>query len=135
MKLEQTVGTLPAATTDIAGEIRRLGQMESSRQSAGGDSGVAANSISRTIQHLLTTSLGEIDQVIIELTQLRGHVEDEAKRVHGELVGYTQTTQVALQAALTSAEAITQSLAQLKCARSEIDSQPNGGTLDQFEER
>ena len=118
MKPEQAVDTLPAATTDIAGEIGKLGGMESSRQSADEDGEVTAYSISRTIQHLLTTSIGEIDQVIVELTQLRDYVEDEANRVHGEVVGYTRTTHVALQAALTSAEAIAQSLVQLKCARS-----------------
>ena len=118
MKPEQAVDTPPAATTEIAGEIGKLGGMESSCQSADEDGEVTAYSISRTIQHLLTTSIGEIDQVIVELTQLRDHVEDEAKRVHGEIVGYTRTTHVALQAALTSAEAIAQSLVQLKCARS-----------------
>jgi len=132
MSPEQAVDKLPTAHADIAGELRKLARMSLSQQSADKDTEVGTGSTFGDLEHLVATSVGEIDQVIIELTWLRDHVQNEASRVGSEVAGYTQMTQVVLQVALRSAEAITQSLPQLRSARSE---QLNSVTLDDVEEQ
>jgi hypothetical protein len=130
MSPEQAVDEVATVNADIAGELQKLARMRSSRQSEDKDGEVAAGSTFGIFQHVIDMSLGAIDQVIVELTQIRDHLQKETNRVHGELAGYTQMTQVALQVALKSAEAITESLPQFRSAGSELGLQPNGVALD-----
>src|SRR5215469_5631141 len=120
MSPEQAADELPTVNADIAGELQKLARMRSSRQSADKDSEVGTGSPFGVFQHVIDMSLGTIDQVIVELTQIRDHLQKETNRVHGEIAGYTQMTQVALQVALRSAEAITESLPQFRSAGSEL---------------
>jgi len=130
MSPEQAVNELATDNADIAGELQKLARMRSSRQSADQGSEVGAGSTFGVFQHVIDMSLGTIDRVIVELTQIRDHLQNETNRVHSEIAGYTQMTQVALQVALRSAEAITESLPQFRSAGSELGLQPNGVTLD-----
>lgn len=131
MSRDKTMDKLPAAAADIASEIRKLARMKSSRQSAKKDWDVGTGSI----QHLIAISVGEIDRVIAELTQVRGHLQNESERVQSEIAGCTQMMQGALQVALTSTDTITQNLPQFRSARSGPGLQMNSVTLDQFEEQ
>lgn len=107
-----------AVSPEIEGEIRDFVRRESSRQSPDresprqSESEVAANSISDTIRRVAGASVAEIDRVIVELTQLRDHLQNEGRRVEGEIAGYAQTSQVAVQ----SLKEIGQSLGQFKRA-------------------
>lgn len=110
MSPEQTIDKLPIVNADVASELEKLARMRSARQPA--DSEIGTASTFGLFEHVIATSVGKIDQAIGELTQLRDHLQNETNRVHGEIAGYAHMTQVALQVALTSAEAITQSLPQ-----------------------
>ena len=125
MSPEQAIDELTTDNADIAGELQKLARMRSSRQPASRDSEVGAGNPFGVFQHVIDMSLGTIDQVIVELTQIRDHLQNETNRVHSEISGYTQITQVALQVALRSAEAITESLPQFRSAGSELGLQMN----------
>jgi len=135
MSPEQAVDKLPTADADIAGELKKLARMRSSRQSADKDSEAATVSTFGLFAQVVDMSVGKIDQVIGELTQLRHHLQNETDRVHGEIEGYTQMTQAVLQVVLRSTEAITESLPQLGSVRSELGLQPNSVALDDFDEQ
>jgi hypothetical protein len=76
MSPEQAVDTFPTADADIAGELQKLARMRSSRQSGDKDSEVGTGGTFGLFQHVVATSVGKIDQVIVELTQLRDHLQN-----------------------------------------------------------
>jgi len=108
--------------------------MRSSRQSADKDREGGIGSASGLLQHVIAMSVGEVDQVIVELMQFRDHLQDQTNRVNSEIAGYTRMTQIALEVALRSAEAITQSLPQFRSAKPELGLQPNNVAPEHFED-
>jgi hypothetical protein len=75
------------------------------------DSGeFAINNINSLVQRVAGASLQEIETLILELQNLRNLLESEGERVQRELAGYAQLN----QAAMTSTQMITETLAQWK---------------------
>lgn len=108
---ERPADKLPSVTTaEIEGKSREFVRKESSRPAPNMDSEVTANSICAVLQRVAGTSLADIDDLVAQLTQLRDHLQHEARRVQSEIVGYAQISQAALQ----STKAIAQGLAKFK---------------------
>jgi hypothetical protein len=99
-----------AAVQEVEGEIREFVRRDVSifrRQRP--DSGeAAADNINALIQRVSGQSVGEIERVIGELTQVRDLLRNEGDRVQREIAGYAALS----QAAMTSMKIIAESLAQ-----------------------
>lgn len=100
-----------ATVNEVEGEIREFVRRDISvfrrpRQQETGDA--AADNIGALIQRVAGQSVGEIDRVIGELTQVRDMLRNEGDRVHREIASYAALS----QAAMTSMKIIADSLAQ-----------------------
>ena len=74
------------------------------RRSRDDESGITAKTISDGVERIAGEPLAQIGRMIAELTHLRDHlqmeagrVQDEITRVHGEIAGYTQMSEDAVQ--------------------------------------
>jgi hypothetical protein len=98
------------AAQEVEGDIREFVRRDVSvfRKSRGEGGEMAADSINSLIQRVAGQSIGEIDNVIEELTRLRDLLRTEGERVQREISGYAALS----QAAMTSMKIIADSLAQ-----------------------
>jgi vacuolar-type H+-ATPase subunit I/STV1 len=95
----------PAAVhADIEGEIGEFVRTAPPRHSSDNESEITAEIIADGVHRLAREPLAEIGRTIAELTHLRDHLQDEAKRVqeeiehvNGEIAGYTLTSEAAVQ--------------------------------------
>ena len=111
--------TNTATVNEVEGEIREFVRRDVSifrrpRHEEGGD--VAADNINALIQRVSGQSVGEIDRVIGELTQVRDVLASEGDRVQREIAGYAALS----QAAMTSMKIIADSLTQWRPNKPEI---------------
>ncbi len=112
----QTSDNAPVDTAEIEGDLKEFVR-KTNREAAEKKNDVFGNGAVDTIQRVASTSAAEIDRLIAELTQLRGRLQNEGRRVQSEIarvqsdiVGYTQTSEAAIQ----SIKAIDQSLGQFR---------------------
>ena len=101
-----------ATVNEVEGEIREFVRRDISmfrrprQDNSSGDA--AADNISALIQRVSGQSVGEIERVIGELTQVRDMLRNEGERVQREIASYAALS----QAAMTSMKIIADSLAQ-----------------------
>ena len=97
--------TKPAAVNaDIEGAIEEFVGKAPPRHPSDNESEITAEIIADGVHRLAREPLAEIGRTIAELTHLRDHLQDEAKRVqeeiehvNGEIAGYTLTSEAAVQ--------------------------------------
>jgi len=99
-----------AVATAVEGEIREFVRRDVSifrrNQPEGGES--AADNISSLIQRVSGASIGEIERVIAELTNVRDVLRSEADRVQREISGYASLSQAAMNSMKIIADSLTQ---------------------------
>jgi hypothetical protein len=109
----------PRDIPEIESDIRTYVRRESSRQHmdrdvarerADTESQAVATNIPELIQRVAGGSVAEIDRLIVELTQLRDHLQREGKRVETEIAAFAQTG----TAAASSIKEISQTLGRFK---------------------
>jgi len=106
--------TKPAAVNaDIEGAIEEFVGKAPPRHSSDNESEITAEIISDGIQRVAGEPLAEIGRMISELTHLRDHLHDEAKRVQEEIArvksdiaGYTLMSEAAVQSIKTIDRAV-----------------------------
>ncbi len=91
-------------------EIRELVRHEATRQEAAGPTDGTAIGVANIIQRVASTSVTEIERLIAELTQVREHLQNEAKRIESDIAGFAQMGHVAAN----SIREISQTLAKFK---------------------
>src|SRR5262245_42240311 len=108
---------IPEIETDIRAYVRRESsrqhpERDYAREPADPDSRAVGTHVPELIQRVAGASVNEIDRLIAELTQLRDHLQREARRVETEIAAFAQTG----SAAASSIKEINQTLARLKRA-------------------
>jgi hypothetical protein len=98
---------------EVEGDIREFVRRDVSvfrraRPDGGGGGEIASDNINSLIQRVAGQSIGEIENVIAELTRVRDMLRSEGERVQREISGYASLS----QAAMTSMKIIADSLAQ-----------------------
>lgn len=94
-KLAQDLAQTPQPATDFEGELRdiiRGRDVTFLRTSATKPSG-DANNLNSLIQRVAGTSTAEIDNLILELQEMREFLQSEGERVQREIAGYARVSQ------------------------------------------
>jgi hypothetical protein len=102
MKFEMTNFQAVAASLAVEGEVCDLPQTKLWMQ-AETDAEMAP-----LIQKLGATSIAEIDRLIAELQDAKGHLQSERERIERETVRYTALTQIASTTAKIISDAVSQ---------------------------
>jgi hypothetical protein len=108
---------VPAIETDIRAYVRQESarqhvERDEPREQTDRDSHPVGTNIPELIQRVAGGSVAEIDRLIVDLTQLRDHLQREGKRVETEIAAFAQTG----TAAASSIKEISQTLGRFKRA-------------------
>ena len=110
--------TETANTTEFEGEIREFIRRDighGRRPLTEGTSEQAVNNITTLLDRVSGSSVGEIDSLIADLTNVRDFLRSEGERVQREIASYAQLSQVAM----TSVKIIAESMSQWKSQTSD----------------
>jgi len=94
---------------EVEGEIREFVRREVATnpgRQPENESEQVANNLNSVLQRVSSTSVQEIDKLIIELQMLRDKLQSEAARVEREIVEYATLRQAALQSTKIIAESL-----------------------------
>ena len=92
----------------VRNDVAYLRRPGASALSEGLDNDATVNSVTTLIQRVAGTSLGEIENLITELENLRDLLHNEGQRVQREIAGYAQLSQAAMKSTRMLAENMTQ---------------------------
>jgi hypothetical protein len=94
---------------EIEGNIRELVRRDpTALRQNGGDSEVAAHSLSSLLRRVTSNSAREIDSLIGELQTLRDRLQADGERVERDIVEYAALSQSVIQLTRVIAEGVTQ---------------------------
>jgi len=99
------------AETNVEAEIRefvRRDVVTNRERQPENESEIVANSINSVLQRATTSSVQEIDKLIVELQTLSDTLHSERARVQREILQYSTLTRAALESTKIIAESLTQ---------------------------
>lgn len=97
--------------TEFEGEIREFIRRDVAhvrRPAAEGNSDTAVNNINSLLDRVSSSSVSEIDSLIVDLRNVRDFLQNEGERVQREITTYAQLSQVAMTSVKIIAESMTQ---------------------------
>jgi hypothetical protein len=100
----------PGAGTPIAGEIHDTARtdQEPAREPFPGGPVAEAGNLNSLIERVSSTSVAEIEKLIVELQVFRDLLHSEGQRVQHEIAGYARLGQAAMNSARLIAEGLSE---------------------------